>query len=201
MYWSSVYSTVVHRTVPQAALVAVILLATGHSEARAHLPETGAITFYIHDDPADPESDVVYVVNLTVKADKEDGESVGWIITKAEIRKPDSGGPDQVWIEESPTVNTPDGLWWIDHDDHAAPKLEEFVLPPSLDGTADAQNPSDPDLEYDLEGVTYVPPRRGGLYAITGALTYSFTMVGQTEPDDSGDDEPVELPEGENDPY
>lgn len=65
--------------------------------------------------------------------------------------------PDTIWYEAFPFVDSPDGLWWIEHDNHLSPRLSEFVLPPRLVGTATAQEPLEPDLEYELEdGAAYI---------------------------------------------
>ena len=156
--------------------------------------------YLIHQEPTNHQSDVVFIVRLKVQAEDSDADSVGWRIVAAEFRQPDvGGGPDTVWLEASPAVDSPDGLWWCDHADFLDLQLSEFVLPPLLVGTADAEDPGQADLDYSFEGVSYDPPPGGPPYDPTAALNYVFTIVGEPEPEEEGDDEPGEIDE-ENEP-
>ncbi len=166
-----------------------------YTYANAALPDEQIIEYRVHEIPTDPESTVVFVVRLELTAADSDGNEIGWEITTAEFRQPGSGG-DTIWAENSPYVDTADGLWWIEHADPEAPEESEFVLPPWLAGIATADNPQDDDLDYDLEGVEYSPPPLPGdpPYENTAALDYSFTLSQEEEPLEEGDDEPVDVP-------
>lgn len=89
---------------------------------------------------------------------------------------------DREWIDTSVSFDTSDRLWWITHADPDNPALAEFDMPPLIDGLAAAQETSEPDLEYELEGVTYFPPPSplGPHFAITAALDLKFWVEHET---------------------
>lgn len=177
------------------------LLAGSPFEARAQLPPDQSIEYVIRQTPTDPESTIVFLVRLELTAMDSDATGVGWEIGSAEFRQPGTGGAsDTVWSDILPAVDSPDGLWWVDHADNRVPQESEFVLPPWLMGTAPADDPANDDLDYDFEGVTYTPPPAGAPFENTGALDYSFTLAAAQEPVEEGDDEPVEVPPATGDP-
>jgi hypothetical protein len=157
-------------------------------------PQTKVIEYWLHETPDDPNSPVVFGITLSLEIADQDGDQIGWDITSIEIRE--VGDPDTVWVEDDPSVPAADGLWWVTHEDPNEPTNDEFVVPPHLHGIADAQDPGGDDLEYDVEGKTYVPPALPELppHEITAALDYEFTVVGDDEPVGGGKDEPVEIP-------
>ncbi|MFH1417607.1 MAG: hypothetical protein ABII12_04890 [Planctomycetota bacterium] len=180
--------------------VAAICLAIGTPVRGDFIACEQTLWYLIHEEPTDPESDVVFIVRLQVEAEDSDVDAIGWRIVAAEFRQPDGGGGDDtVWLDGSPVVDSPDGLWWCDHADFLAPQLNEFAMPPLLEGTADAQDSQGPDLDYSFEGVLYEPPPGGPPYDPTAAFNYVFTRVGEQEPKEEGDDEPGEIDE-ENEP-
>ncbi len=187
------------RTKLLATLVATIVLGTGFSAAKADRPSNRTIKFYIRQTPSDPQSDIIWTVELDIKADDSNGESVGWQIGALHVKDYD---PNHFrlrsWTETSPQVNTPDGLWWVDHADHMDPLASEFDVTPLLEGTAIAIRQEDADLEYSFEGDSYSGnPSYGG--KVSG-LTFSFTLVGEEDPEEEGDDEPGEIDEQEEPP-
>lgn len=160
-----------------------------------------AVLYLLHETPTDPESAVVFAVKLELEAADSDETSIGWEITLAEFRQPGDGGPaDTVWVENTPVVDSPDGLWWCDHADFLDPQLSEFDMPPLLVGTADAEDPEEADLDYSFEGVTYEPPPGGPPYDPSAGLTYVFTKVGFEDPEEEGEDEVGEIDEEEEPP-
>ncbi len=166
--------------------------------AWAQLPADQTVSYWIHDDPNDPNSAVVFGVTLTLRADSRDDDSVAWEITEATFVEFDSyGEPIQTWEENFPHVYTADGLWWIDHADGGAPQLSEFEEPPFMEGTADAVDPGSADLDFALEGV---PPNSGGPYAITAVLDHDFAVVGDPDPVQSGDDTPAQADDNDDPP-
>lgn len=158
------------------------------------LPADWIITYYIHETPTDPESDVTFTIAMYLAAGDRDGESVGWDIVYIDFVQPGTGNPDTTWTEASPYVDSADGLWWIDHADGTFPDVAEFDMPPLLVGTAAADDPNDDDLEYDFEGVTYTTPPGGDPYAHNVALTYFLALAPEPMvPLEEGDDEPVDI--------
>lgn len=166
----------------------------GAHTARADLPADRTVYLYMYEVPGDPESDIVFSVGLDLEAVDVDGVWVGWEVTSAKFIEP--GTPDTVWIENSPAVDSPDGLWWVEHVDLQDPQHDEFTLPPLLEGTATAEEPLGADLEYTLEGASYDPPPGGPPFDVTAAVDYIFTVEGEEDPKKEGDDEPVEVPPG-----
>jgi hypothetical protein len=125
---------------------------------------------------------------------------VGWEIQTIEFHQPLGAKLYSVWSEDLPYVPG-DGLWWVDHTDPQDPVRSEFVLPPAMSGTADASEPEVDDLDYELEGETYTPPPGGPPFSVTASLTYYFAMHEDPEdPEEEGEDEPAEVPDGVNDP-
>lgn len=171
-------------------LIVGMVVGTTYTAARAELPDDQIVEYRVHETPTNPESAVVFAVRLELRAVDSDANGVGWEITTAKFRQPDT-----TWTEDSPYIDSPDGLWWVDHADPNAPEESEFVLPPLLVGTATADDPLDDDLDYDLEGVEYSPPPGEPPYENTGALDYSFTLAHEEDPLEEGDDEPVEVPD------
>lgn len=149
------------------------------------------ISYVLHETPADPESAVVFTVELDLTAVDFDGDWVGWEVAEARFLQPLDPGGDTVWVEQLPFVDTLDGLWWIEHADPEAPVDAEFVLPPLLEGTAIAQDAADPDMDYSFEGLVYVPPPEpeDSPYETTGALDCLCWLVGEPGPevDTTGD--------------
>ena len=145
-----------------AGLVAAMSLVVVSPAVAGGLPQDQTVYYYIHDNPTQATSNVVFVIRLDLTAVDSDANDVGWEITSVEFRQP-LGRPalDTVWVETSPTVDSPDGLWWVEHSDAAFPALDEFTLPPNLVGLAIAQDPTDNNLDYDFKGVAYVPPPGG----------------------------------------
>ncbi|MBN2448290.1 MAG: hypothetical protein JXO22_16305 [Phycisphaerae bacterium] len=171
---------------------ALLALPTG---ARADLPDDQYIQYLMHATPADPNSPVVFGVALTLQASDADGDAVGWDVTAVDFTEYDPNGlPDRTWVENNPHVPTADGLWWIEHADGENPEPAEFAEPPLLEGQAAANNFGAEDLDYMLEGLQYSPPPGGAPYTNTAALNHEFTLDGESEPIESGEAEPVEIP-------
>lgn len=178
-------------------LASAVCIAT---EVRADLPNDRVVCFAIHSDPTNPSSRVQYVLALSISAQQQDGNWIGWQIDNYRITERAILGSDATWDIDFPFVSTADGLWWVEHDDPSAPKRSEFLLPPGVADTAIANDPGDPDLAFDVVGVSYVEPPEGAPYEYTAALDFSFSTTADPNdpPDDSGNDEPVDgadLPE------
>ncbi len=146
------------------------------------------VSFIFHETPTDPNSDVIFTVELSLSAAETEGNSVGWEITQARLVEPLEGEGETVWVDAEPNVNTADGLWWIEHSDPESPQASEFVEPPLIDGQA--EDPDGVDLNYTFEGFPYSPPPEGPPYTTTASIAFEHWLVGQSEP--GGD--PVAVP-------
>jgi hypothetical protein len=159
--------------------------------------QTKTVQYYIHETPTDPSSPITLKVSLWLQEEQVEGNSAAWRVVMVELRQPRSaGGPDRVWLAEEPYVDTPDGLWWVEHEDPSDPKHYEFVLPPNVIGTAKAEDPNDPDVQYDIAGVPYSEPLLPDTppYETTVALNYVLILLGDPLPLQEGEEEPAELP-------
>ncbi|MCH7720535.1 MAG: hypothetical protein IH988_06035, partial [Planctomycetes bacterium] len=101
-----------HRMGPVCALIA---LGITSSAAIADLPVSRVVKYHIRETPTDPESDVIFLFALKVTARERDGGLVAWKISEVRIKEPPS--PVRLWIDDSPSTPSADGLWWIDHAD------------------------------------------------------------------------------------
>lgn len=189
-----------YRAIKLSSTVAVVCLALTVAVARADLPPDQTIYYNFRDVPTDPDSDVILIVVLDLQAADSDGDSIGWKITTAEFRKPTGARAYSIWTDNAPFVDSPDGLWWVEHANHEKLKRSEFVMSPWLVGTAAAEDPSTPGLQYDLVGVVYIPPPSGPLFEVTAAMTYEFAVDQMLGPW-AWDNEPAEVPAGVNDPH
>lgn len=167
------------------------------SGATADPPAKQDVVYKIHDDPSDPNSDVVLTIGLTLVPTARDGNSIGWEIGQIRFRELSrDGSPDATWIESNAVIPTSDGRWWINHADPANPQLAEFAQPPHLWGTAMADDPNQNNLDYDFQGTG---PMGLTPWEPTGWLDYELAVEGESQPLDEGEDEPVEI-DDEGDP-
>jgi hypothetical protein len=158
------------------------------------------VTYNLRDMPSDPLSAVVWRIDLHLQPTTTNGYTVGWLIHGVTITQLDPvGEPLHVWTADTPTVASSGGLWWVTHADPQNPGASDFIEPPSLTGTAIAENPTDPDLDYYLEGIPYVAPPQGPPFATTAALDYAFAYAG-SGPFAQVYDEPIEVPDPIEDP-
>lgn len=163
----------------------------------AAMPADRVVKYFVRETPTDPESDVIFVFALKIRTSERDGDSIGWSITEVRLKEP--GSPARLWIDDSPTTPTASGLWWIDHADADVPDDSEFAVTPTMQGTADAQDPNDDDMDYDLQGATYSPPP--SLYSgCVSSQTFEFTFVQESRPYIDGTDEPVAIDDDEDPP-
>ncbi len=134
-------------------------------------PLQQVVSHSVYQDPNDPESDLIWMIVAYLTESDSVGNSIGWSVDKIKLFEVNADPtPDREWVDTAPTVDTPDGLWWIEHADPNSPDLAEFDMPPFIDGLADAQDPSDSDLDYEFEGVVYDEPAEGPQFALTAAL-------------------------------
>ncbi len=161
---------------------------------------TEIVSYGIYDDPSDEQNrELIYWIVLYLEESDRDSNSIGWAVDKVKIIEFNDPAADRDWIDLSPTVDTSDGLWWVDHADLNDPQPEEFVMPPFVDGTADAQGPQElPYLDYDFEGVDLALSEY--YFTVTAALTFIFTEENETTPLIERTFEPVEVEIGYEQP-
>lgn len=168
------------------------------------LPQDRVVHIGIHEDPQQPASRIQYILSFSLSAQEQDGDSIGWEVSYLKITEKAILGSDTEWDVDLPDVDSSDGWWWVEHGDPAAPVRSDFVELPSIADTAFAINPTEDNLEFDIAGVPYTPPPGGPPYSVTAALDFAFTKGGNPDPepppDDSGDNEPVDVPDWPDDP-
>lgn len=167
-------------------LMTIGLLLTAASSAFGQGPNPYGIkyvTYSIHEDPQDPESEVVFTIKLKLVADQIEEDQVGWDVKRVTIEQ--FGEDSRIWIDQPPNVDTADELWWVQHADMENPVAADFVQPPRLFGVANAQAQEYDDLEYDIVGLVYTPPpapEQPPFGSETGALNYLFELEYADEP-------------------
>jgi len=167
--------------------------------ANADLPPDRVVTFQIRETPADPQSDVVWTVRLSITATTVHDNTVGWAIEELSLEEQDDNfSPHRQWIEEWPIVNSPDGLWRVYHGDPVNPLPSEFSELPLVGGVASTAGLGTANLGYQLEGMPSPgdPQYEGNV----SKLTFSFALEGEVGPLDDGEDEPVEIADEEDPP-
>ena len=114
-------------------LASVCVLGTVSDASALAMNKT--IRYTIHEDPQDPQSTVIYHVEVDLTDVDSDPEAIAWEVLEIRITKKDSNG-DITWTETSPAVDSSDGNWWVKHADLQNPQLSEFTVPELIDGTA-----------------------------------------------------------------
>ena len=180
------------RILPTIAIVSIVICTSAYTALAANPDQV--IVYKIREDPSDTKSAVVFEVSLELTNMDQDGNAIGWRIDLAKFVQIVAGGSNIEWTKEKPLGS----LWWVEHAALSDPQLEEFDEVPLLQGTAESVDPQNQDLNYDLEGTPYTSSPLSYSGRVT-ALTYTFTKAGQAEPEEEGDDEPVEI-DGERDP-
>lgn len=160
--------------------------------ALAELPDAQSIEYRIRQNPADENSPVVFSVELYLDPVGSNGTSIGWDITQMDFTQYVGGASVSTWRELSPAVPGNSGLWWVIHANPADPQAKEFDNPPLLRGTAEAVTVGQPDLKFFLAGGVCDSDCQQLFDGTAVALTFEFTEVGEVEPEEDGDDEPVE---------
>ncbi len=162
----------------KCALGATIVSIGLASISLARSPDTPlqqVVSHSVYQDPNDPESDLIWMIVTYLTESDSDGDSIGWSVDEIKFFEINADPtPDREWVDPAPSVDTPDGLWWIEHADSNSPDLAEFDMPPFVDGVADAQDPSDSDLDYEFEGAVYSEPTEGSQFTLTAALNMSL---------------------------
>lgn len=185
------------KNVVPMSLCILTVCSLDQAEVHALTPDV-TVQFNLRATPGDPLCAVTHRVIMGVWEDSRSGDNVGWEVRILTIRELDENGDVAYrWSKAYPTVDTADGLWWIEHADPDNPAMEEFVLPARIYGTALALDQGVSDLDFDFEGNIYAAPPGGPPFDTTGSLD-SFLRLAETPPpppkkDES--DEPVEIPD------
>lgn len=165
--------------------------------AQTEMPPDQSIQMSIHADPDDSESPVRFKLTLNLSAESLDGSTIAWHVNWIEIDHLDPYGElIDSWYELDPEVNTPDGAWVATHADPLAPAIEEFSVPPEIQGFATSKSNVGDELQYHLAGQVG-KPEAVEPYAVTVFADYLFWKVSDTEPLDEGGEIPVEGNEGD----
>lgn len=178
-----------------AGICLVLLVAS--SNVMATPPESQIVVFSMHEDPQDPESDVVFRVTLSLALDSFNTTSIGWAVSEAQFET--VGASPILWSVENPALDTQDGLWWTDHADVDAPVITEFLVPPYMEGEAVVKGTQGANLDYAFGGNTYVPPEAPATPPYgsnTASASFSFFVQGESVSLAEGEDEPVETGDG-----
>lgn len=176
-----------------SVMVFALAAFAGAAAAAQALPDDRVVAFNLREDPQDPESDVVFRIELVLHAMSEAGSTIGWRIDEAVFTQLDGESVVAAWSKTLPTVPGSGGLWWVTHADTGAPTLGEFVMPPHLTGTAELKQGSGADLDYDFEGVAYSPPPGGAPFEPTAAMSYDLRNNSTEEPIENEEEAPTEL--------
>jgi len=113
------------------------------------------------------------------------------------VRKNQNGEAYQAWLEDLPYLDTPDALWWVEHNNPDRPHSIEFEHPPLVQGTAEPFL-GGAALEYSIEGFKQ-PAGTRTITAPTTILKTHFVEVTQEEPSEGSEElEPLD-PEREED--
>ena len=174
------------------SVVAAVVLAVGAASPAVALPADQTVVYTMRETPGQSGSAMVFRVTMHLKAVSAEGDSVGWSATEVEFHQPSDGR----WIETAPVFETSDGLWWVDHFDPESPIIDEFSSPPLIQGRATAQAPSTVDLDYWFVSAGSNSSLAASSLAATTLIDYTFTAAGSSEPTAEGDDEPVDIDNG-----
>lgn len=167
------------------------------AQAQSELPRNRSIYFNIHADTANPESPVVVSIQVSLDAREREGHVVGWYpLWVAITQYGPQGEVVESWTQFDPLLL--DDLWYVAHENPLEPTSEEFTNPPELSGTAEADTLNGPTLAYYIAGKNPGTPPVAP-YPITSILDYSFQRSDELDPIDEDEDEPVDIPEGEDD--
>lgn len=175
------------------SVLALVFTVTATPAAMA-TPSDYKVLYSIHEVRDDPNSPVLYRVQLDLEYVSTVGSQVRWHVATMAISHFNSQGAiDEQWRLNNPAVGTGDGKWWTTHADTDNPLIGEFVTPPPMSGTAEREIGSGPDLDYDLSAGT---PSGSPPYAATAYMNLWLRRIGEPEPDVDDEDAPQEANDG-----
>lgn len=146
------------------------------------------VEYDMHATPTDPQSAVEFRVRLSLVAEDQEGDSIGWDVKEIELIQNPGEHNERSWSKISPLGAT---LWWIEHNDPGNPAAEEFDAIPFMTGIAAANNSTDADLDFTLESIPYAPPPNLGVP--TASTDHTFQEEGQESAVHQGQDQPATI--------
>lgn len=183
------------------ALAIAAIAASGTSPARAELPADRVLSYSIRLDPEEEASAIVFEIDLDISAADIVLDEVQWFVKSAKFTERDVEG-DYVrsWRVEHPMLETPDGHWWVYHDEPLDPQVAEFTVPPGMQGTAGALDQGQADLLYSLAPGDLDPSQRYMFEGNVAAISYAFIDWETDLAIEVGEDEPMEVGGDDFDP-
>lgn len=156
-------------------------------------PEDRTVSYCVYDDPANPQHVPIYYISLQLTPVGTDGDSIGWQVDQIAIARMNPNGTvNRKWSQVLPSVDTPDGLWWVDHLDAESPAAAEFTMPPPIGGQAAAGQSGAAALNYDLAGTTCSGDCETEELAVASILYVRLQQEDESEPELDKDEEPAE---------
>lgn len=178
-------------------VVALGLVGTSFGRALAEAPRH-VVQYTAYQQTAGPDQPVEYVVQLHLNAVEVRGNHVGWEVDELRIvRRMAPLETYTAWSEPLPFLDTPDGLWWVEHADVHQPQDGEFTRLPHIEGRASAFIDG-PSLDYELQGVVYDDDSRSAAFAGAGLIAaFMLNHDGSSESEPADPEEPADgvLPE------
>jgi len=165
-----------HRLATLSLLIGLFTCVFASSAAQA-LPPDRTVAFILHEDPKDFESDRTFSFVMALKAESIDGTEIGWSIESMKVAQYEGDTKKCEWLEVAPTVDTPDGLWWVDHADPQEPELDEFTVSPFVSGTATNLDPEGDDVEYEFEAEPAPPVQQRAQASSIHAIAYATYLI------------------------
>ncbi|MBK8268520.1 MAG: hypothetical protein IPK83_09550 [Planctomycetes bacterium] len=148
--------------------------------------------------PADPATGAHFQLLINLVPVAQNGNTVGWSVSTIDIMQFDSGNSEiGRWSDQSSTLNTADGLFWIRHENPGTPELSEFQALPLLTGAApEAGAATTPSLEYSLEANSTAAEVSGSV--MVKEMNYVLKFADEFEPVAEGEDDPIWIDEEES---
>jgi hypothetical protein len=153
-----------------------------------------AVRYTIHEVATDPDSPVIWTVDLGIQEANRLGDFVAWQVTAIRVtRNGPLTGQVRSWLDVNPTVETSDGLWWVAHVDPNSVERSEFDLPPLTSGVAEPDPGTDSELVYSFAGQTLDPPPGSPLDGVPSTnLSYALSIENSADPTDDEEQEETE---------
>lgn len=152
-----------------------------------------AFAYDILKDSSDPNSGVEFHVVFEVSESDRDADWVGWHVDTLYIVQSHAGGGETIYKTDSATVDTADGLWWIQHAKPDEPDAAEFDVAPMIHGTAPSVSSQYFQcLEYYIVGLNLER------YDYATRVKYGFSGCDEESPYKEKDDDDGEI---DSDPW
>lgn len=145
--------------------------------ALAAPPEKFVVSYVLHEDASSVSSKALIRVRIALVRQAVNEKSIGWKIASVVFRKfNDDGAPDDVWVADEQSIDTPDGLWWTTHDDVDHPASADFRDVPTLAGEAPSESPNGEKLTYSFT-VTAPSPSNVLPWPVSATVNQSLALA------------------------